>query len=120
MSRMTEIFLAMHTGSWAFLVILFLVSFFLYKANKNKAGKIVQMILRLFYLIMLVSGVGVLMGYGYPLIYIIKGILAILTIGFMEMALGKAKRNDKTVVPLTLAVIIVVIVILMGFGVISF
>lgn len=120
MDRMTEIMYASHQGSWAFIVILFIASYILLKTNKAKAGQIVQMILRVFYLIMVISGIGMLIGYKFPLAYTIKGILAIILISFMEMACARVKRNEKSGVQLIVVAITLVIVILMGFGVISF
>lgn len=120
MDRMTDIAFASHQGSWAILVVLFIISFILYKVGKQKAGTIVQMILRLFFIIMLVSGVLMLIGYKFPLAFIVKGVLAVLLIGFMEMALGKTKRKESATVALLLTVVALVIVALMGYGVISF
>lgn len=120
MDRMTDIAFSSHQGSWAFVVVLFIISFILYKANKEKGANIVQMILRLFFVIMLASGILMVIGYKFPLVFIVKGVLAVLLIGFMEMALGKTKRKENAATPLLLTVIALVVVALMGFGVISF
>lgn len=118
--KLLNIFYQSHTGSWAILVVLFLVSLLLIKLGKAKGGRIVQMVVRLFYIIMLVSGIGMLIGYDFPAIYIVKGILAIGLIGAMEVVLGRAKRRESVAVPLIIVVVLVAIVALMGFGVISF
>lgn len=111
-----NIFLGSHQGSWAFLIIFFLIAFSLYKTNKVTSGKIVSMILRLFYLIMVVSGAGLLYTYGFPAHYIVKGIIAIFMIGFMEMALGKAKRSKSGKAGFIFAVVSALLVVIMGFA----
>ncbi|RXZ80653.1 DUF1516 family protein [Paenibacillaceae bacterium] len=118
--KLINIFYQSHAGSWAFLVILFVIAFVLFKIGIAKGGKIVHMILRLFYIIMLVSGVGTLIGYGFPLMYIIKGILAFFMIGLMEMVLGRTQRKEPAGMFLILLIFFVAIVVLMGYGVISF
>ncbi|SDI53737.1 DUF1516 family protein [Natribacillus halophilus] len=117
---MYDMLFASHQGSWAFLPILFLIAFFLYRAGKNTGGRILRIILGIFYLIMIVSGVGLLFELGFPAMFVVKGILALLLIGFMEMALGKTKRGESAAVSFTLVVVTLVIVVLLGFGVISF
>ncbi|GAE31171.1 DUF1516 family protein [Alkalihalobacillus hemicellulosilyticus] len=118
-----NIFYESHRGSWTILIILFIVAFFLYKAQKNKGATVVHMITRLFYLIMLVSGIGTLIGYQFPVVLIVKGILALVLIYVMEMILVRTKKNtlgDKAGVYWIALVVISLIVILMGFGVIRF
>ncbi|QDI90851.1 DUF1516 family protein [Salicibibacter halophilus] len=117
---MYDMLFASHQGAWAFLPILFLIAFFLYRAGKPTGGRILRIILGIFYIIMIVSGVGLLFELGFPASYVIKGILAILLIGFMEMTLGKAKRGEGVAVWLTVVIAILVVVVLMGFGVIAF
>lgn len=87
---MYNILLQSHAGSWAILVLLLVVSYF---APKQK---ITPMIQRLFYLIMIISGVGMLAMIGFPLLYILKGILAIMLIGVMEVIVGRRKRSEST------------------------
>ncbi|MFC6332974.1 YisL family protein [Paenibacillus septentrionalis] len=104
-----------HASSWIILVILFVLSYFLHK------NKVLPMILRLFYLIMIGTGAYMLFGIGgYEGAYHLKMLLAILLIGVMEMILGRRKRG-KNVLPLWIAlVILLVVVVLIGYGVISF
>ena len=92
---METMFSHLHSSAWAITILLFLIAFFLLKGGKAKGGKIVHMILRLFYVIMIVSGVYLLSAlWGFATIYIVKGLLAIVLIGLMEMLLGKAKRGQ--------------------------
>ncbi|TSB48156.1 DUF1516 family protein [Alkalicoccobacillus porphyridii] len=92
---MYSIFYESHAGSWAILILLFLASYFLFRWGKQKASKIVYMIVRLFYIIMLVSGVGMLFN-NMQLSFIIKGVLAIMLIGIMEVIMGRTKRKELT------------------------
>lgn len=112
--KMLNILYQSHTGSWLILVIAFLLScLFL-------GQKITPMILRLFYLIMLGSGIGMLIGLNFPIAFIIKGILAVILIGIMEMIVGRRRRGQPTV-PFWIAfIILLAVVVLMGFHVISF
>lgn len=113
-----NIFYQSHAGSWAFIFLLFLLSAIF------RRQKVTGMLLRLFYLIMLVSGIGMLIGLGFPLLYVVKGILAVLLIGIMEMILGRLKRGEANGGPMPvfwiLLVVLGVVVPLMGYGVISF
>jgi len=111
-----DIFVASHQGAWALLIVAFLIAFFLYQAQKKTGGKIVAMILRLFYLIMVITGAGLLFQYGFPAHYLVKGIIAIVMIGFMEMALAKAKRGQKGITGFIVAVILAILVVIMGYA----
>ncbi|WP_062047950.1 DUF1516 family protein [Bacillus sp. JCM 19034] len=118
-----NIFYEAHRGSWAILLILFVVAFLLYKLRKDIGAKIVHMITRLFYIIMLVSGIGTLIGYQFPVVLIVKGILALILIYVMEMILVRTKKNtlqQQAGIYLGAFALITIIVVLMGFGVIRF
>ncbi|GAF19228.1 hypothetical protein JCM19046_3863 [Bacillus sp. JCM 19046] len=78
------------------------------------------MIARLFYVLMLVSGIGMLAALNFDLFYVTKGLIAILMLAFMEVAAGKAKRNENSLGSLFIVLLLLVVVVLMGFGVIQF
>ncbi|PLT31271.1 DUF1516 family protein [Peribacillus deserti] len=78
-----------HASSWAILIILFLISYFM---NKQKISLMLQ---RLFYIVMLGSGIGMLIMGHYPGIYFVKGILAIILIGLMEMLIVRKRKEKK-------------------------
>jgi len=82
---------------------------------------VLPMILRLFYLVMIGTGAYMLFGLGgYPGSYHLKALLAIVLIGLMEMTLGRRKKG-KNALPFLLGVIVVlVVVVLLGYEVISF
>jgi hypothetical protein len=118
--KLINIFYQSHAGSWAILVLLFLIAFLLAKGGKAKGAKIVGMVLRLFYIIMLVSGAGMLFGYGFPIMYIVKAVLAVLMIGMMEMIVGRTKRKESTGMFWIILIVLLALVVLMGYGVIHF
>lgn len=111
---MFNIFYQSHAGSWAILLIFFLLSYFF----QNQ--KWLAIITRIFYLIMIVSGVGMLVLLKFPLVFIIKGLLAILLIGIMEMIFEKKKKGEPHTVFWLFFAIELILVILLGFNVISF
>lgn len=121
---MENILYQSHAGSWAIMVLLFIVAFILLKRGHTKGQKITQMILRLFYIIMVVTGVGMLISYKFPLIYIVKGILAIWLIAVMELILARSGQETaqgaSTGSYWVQLVISLIIVVLIGFNVISF
>lgn len=111
---MFNIFYQSHAGSWLLMVILFILSVIF----QNQ--KITVMIQRLFYLIMLVSGIGMLAILGFPLLFVIKGILAIILIGIMEMIVARRRRKQPTAPMWIVFVIALIVIVLIGYGVISF
>ncbi|WP_442601659.1 DUF1516 family protein [Paenibacillus sp. KN14-4R] len=112
--QLFNIFLQSHKGSWAILLILFVASVIFQRQ------KVTQMIQRLFYLIMLVSGIGMLMKLDFPPTYVVKGIVAILMIGCMEMVLASINKRKPFLPMLIGAIVLAAIVVLIGYGVISF
>ncbi|WP_026675505.1 DUF1516 family protein [Alkalihalobacterium bogoriense] len=114
-----------HAGSWAITLLLFFIAYLLIVTNKDKAGKIVHMILRLFYVIMIVTGGWLLFAwYLSELTFIIKALLALALIYFMEVILTRAKKKNldrkvKMYHWLQFGVT-ALLVVLIGFNVLSF
>src|SRR5690606_7368670 len=105
-----------HITSWAVAIILFVVAAtILNKAGKEKAQKIVKMILSLFYLFVLATGFLLLFG-GVQIDgeYIGKAILGILTIGFMEMILARSSKGKPNGLFWALLIIVLVLTIALG------
>ncbi len=112
-----------HGDSWWVMILLFIITYFLIRAGVNKGAKILHMILRLFYIIMIFSGVVLLFNWGFPAAYVLKGILAIVLIYAMEMILVRTKKGTLgTKAPMYwgLFVIVLVIVVLLGLRIITF
>ncbi|WP_409346266.1 DUF1516 family protein [Paenibacillus sp. MBLB4367] len=110
---MFNTFAQMHAGSWLITIILFVLScLFL-------GQKVTPMLLRLFYLIMLVSGVSMLVLLEFPRTFIVKGLFAIILIAAMEMILGRRRRNQSTKPLWFVFSPVLVFVVLLGFNVFS-
>lgn len=87
--------------AWLLALILFIVAIFLHKGGKAKGAKIVQMILRVMYLLILGTGFTMLftsgmLGTDFTLQYILKLVLGIGVIGLLEMILGKTVKHQST------------------------
>lgn len=92
--ELMNIFYQSHAGSWFFTLLFFTVSYIALNKEKMKLQKITHMILRLFFVIMLISGIGMLVGFNFALTYVVKGILALALIAFMEMILVRTKKRE--------------------------
>jgi hypothetical protein len=110
---MMNILYQSHAGSWALLLIFFLLSYFFTQK------KWLSMIARLFYVIMLVTGVGMLVLLGFPMIFLLKGVLAILLLGLMEMLVAKKQKEQPHTWLWVAWAVILVLVLLIGFNVIG-
>ncbi|SDZ03481.1 Protein of unknown function [Evansella caseinilytica] len=101
-------FLHTHASLWAITIILFFVTVFLLRSGKEKAGKIVQMTLRLFFVLVLVTGVMLIIINDFSL-YLdrfhwqsyVKGILAFWLIFIMEMIPACIKKGQQASKKLT-------------------
>lgn len=115
-----DILKGIHEGSWGILVILFLLTVLFTNKSLKKLATVSQMILRLFYVLMLLSGLSMIIAFNFPLFYTIKGILAVTLVGFMENCCGKMRKGEPYFTTFILSIILLTIVLLMGFRIISF
>lgn len=110
----------LHITSWALALILFIVALVLIKQGKAKPAKIVQMILRLDYLLILYSG-GDLLAEGWTLYenylgeIIVKVIAGILVIAGLEMILAKMSKKQSATVGWIVLLVALIIAIVLGF-----
>lgn len=107
----------MHITAWVLaFILLFIVATF-YKQGKMKPGKILHMILRLVYLLILLTGVLLFLEYsnwsGELIVKVIAGIWAIAA---MEMITVKASKEKSTKSAWIQFVIVAFIAIILGFG----
>lgn len=115
-------FLHSHVSSWSIALILFFIAFLLESTNRKKAAKIIQMVLRVFYILILITGISLLFILKFPLAFVIKAFLAIWLIYSMEMILVRQSKGllvgkSKTVFWLQF-IISLVLVLLIGYHVI--
>lgn len=108
-----------HVGAWEVAIVLLLVGYILYRMNKPKAAKVIQMILRLLYVIIVGSGIWMLFQFrsSDPLYYV-KGLLGIVTVSLAERALSRAAKQQPSVGYLVATLVLFVVVILVGYRVI--
>ena len=107
----------LHITSWVVAIILLFVVVSFYKQGKEKPGKILHMMLRLFYIIILVSGIQLYfispnVG-GELFVKLIAGIWVIVA---MELITVRTKKDNPTKGPWIQFVIAFIIVLLLGFG----
>lgn len=87
-----------HITTWVIALILFAVALFLHKGGNQKGTKIVHMILRLFYLLIIITGFGLFMNFSSldPALYGIKFLGGIVVIAMMEMVLVRTVKGKNT------------------------
>ena len=106
-------------------IILFLVVYFMYRGNNtadNKVAKILHMVLRLFYLIVLFSGLMIYVGNmegisnsGCHMQYGIKVLLGLLSVVFMEVSIVRLKKQSTSATMLMiLTLVLIIATIVMG------
>ncbi|MUV36554.1 UPF0344 protein [Lentibacillus sp. JNUCC-1] len=109
----------LHVTSWVLALILLAVVVMLHKQGKAKAGKIVHMILRLDYLLILYSGGDLFANYMgddllmLAIVKLLAGIWAIAAIEMIGVKTAKDKPAGSWWVQLVLAFIITLV---LGFG----
>lgn len=83
----------LHITTWVIAVVLFLVAAFMHRDSKGR--KIMHMVLRLFYILIIITGLTLFIEWSSsdPMVYGIKFLLGILTIGMMEMVLIRSKKQ---------------------------
>ncbi|MDN4492274.1 YisL family protein [Ureibacillus aquaedulcis] len=102
----------LHITTWVVALILFFVAAF---ASKSKG---IHMVLRLFYILVIITGGALFieaMDYGQGMQYGIKFLLGIIVIGMMEMVLVRQAKNKPTTIFWVLFVISLFAVLYMGF-----
>ncbi|WP_042455212.1 YisL family protein [Neobacillus dielmonensis] len=105
-----------HITAWFLALILFFVAISLHKSGKVKAFKIVQMILRVLYLLIIATGAGLLFTvYKIDVWYILKAVVGLWVIGIFEMLLGRIANNRKTSVFWIQFVVAWLLVLYLGF-----
>lgn len=85
----------LHIATWVIGIVLFLV------ASLGKNSKAIHMILRVFYILIIISGGALfyqMMGSGMGMDYGIKFLLGVLTIGMMEMVLVRKSKDKPTTI----------------------
>jgi hypothetical protein len=82
-----------HITTWVLVLILFFVALFLYNGRKLKGAKIVHMVLRLFYILVLLTGGMLIEMTG---MYLLKAIAGLWVLSSIEMVLVKTAKGKST------------------------
>ncbi|MCY7916566.1 YisL family protein [Bacillus vallismortis] len=105
----------LHITTWVVALILLFVSYSLYSSRNAKGAKITHMILRLFYILIILTGVELFVRFAnWNGEYAGKIILGIITIGLMEMLLIRKKKEKSTGGLWIGFVIVLVLTVLLG------
>lgn len=86
----------LHITTWVIAIILFLGAAFMNPASKGR--KIVHMVLRLFYILIIITGLALFIEWSSSdaMQYGLKFLFGVLTIGMMEMVLVRGKKQKST------------------------
>ncbi|ANU27746.1 YisL family protein [Planococcus versutus] len=105
----------LHITTWVVAVILFLVAAFMQRDSKGR--KIVHMVLRLFYVLIIITGLALFIEWSSsdPMTYGIKFLLGLLTIGMMEMVLIRSKKQKPVTMFWALFVLFLLATMFIGF-----
>ncbi|MEI4791029.1 YisL family protein [Bacillus sp. FJAT-53060] len=108
----------LHITAWVLGIILFFVAFALVGKN-DKGSKIVHMIVRVFYLLIIATGAELYVRTGMKIPgfqgeYIGKMVLGILVIGLMELILVRKKKGKSVTGVFIGFIVIVIVTILLG------
>ncbi len=82
-----------HYTAWGLTLVLFIASYFLMRAGKRP--HIIHMVLRVFYVLTIISGMFLVVGYHFWGPSIVKAVLALWLIFSMEMILVRGKKGQK-------------------------
>lgn len=104
-----------HIFTWVVGIILFLVAAVM--ADGTKGRKITHMIARLFYVLILISGVLLFVKYSSAdaALYGVKFLLGLLTIGMMEMVLVRSEKGKSVGVVWVLFFVFLFATMFLGF-----
>ncbi|MCM3616917.1 DUF1516 family protein [Sutcliffiella horikoshii] len=105
-----------HISTWAIALILFVVVLVLTKIGKEKGAKITSMVLRLFYILIVVTGLQLGWGWITNGQYVLKMVLGIVVIGLMEMISVRTRKGKSTVVLWVVFALALAYIIHLGFS----
>jgi hypothetical protein len=105
-----------HVTAWFIALILFVVALSLHKKGNTKGFKILQMVLRVFYLLIIGTGVGLLTMVSHiDVWYVLKAVVGLWIVGLFEMILSRTAKGRRTSVFWIQFVIAFLLVLYLGF-----
>jgi hypothetical protein len=116
MPRREYIMTHAHITAWFLTLLLFFIAISLHKSGKTKGFKILQMIIRVLYLLIILTGGMLLFSISHiSLLYILKAVIGLWIISLFEMILIKTAKNEKITSLWTQFVVAFVLVLYLGF-----
>lgn len=106
-----------HVLTWIIGLVLFALSFGLHKAGKEKGSKILHMVLRVVYILIIGSGIGLIAKTGMDFMHTIKMLVGIWVIGMLEMVLIRTKKGESTKTLWILLVVSFILVLVIGYSI---
>jgi phosphatidylserine synthase len=104
-----------HITAWLITLILFVIALNLHKSGKVKGFKILHMIIRVFYLLIILTGGMLLFSlYHISLLYILKAVAGLWIISLFELILIKSAKQEKISILWTQFVVAFLIVLYLG------
>ncbi|MBT2756441.1 YisL family protein [Mesobacillus foraminis] len=106
-----------HMTAWFLALVLFFVALGLHKSGKEKGFKVLKMILRVLYILIIATGVGLLLSLSnISMMYILKAAVGVWVIAMLEMILGRTAKRESTKVLWIQFIIAILLVLYLGFS----
>ncbi|KML44844.1 MULTISPECIES: YisL family protein [Bacillaceae] len=105
-----------HITTWLLALVLFIIALIMHKSGKQKGLKVVHMILRLFYLLIIGTGVWILSSLNsIDLLYVLKSLVGIWVIAMFEMIIIRTVKGKKTSILWGQFIVALILVLYLGF-----
>jgi hypothetical protein len=106
-----------HMTTWFLALILFFVALGLHKSGKEKGFKVLKMILRVLYILILATGLGLIFSLStISFLYIVKVAVGLWVIAMIEMILGRTAKGAPTKGLWIQFIIALLLVLYLGFS----
>lgn len=105
----------LHITTWVIAILLFVIAAFM--APESKGRKIVHMVLRLFYILVIITGLALFIEWSSSdaMQYGLKFLFGLLTIGMMEMVLVRGKKGKSVTLFWILFAVFLAVTMFYGF-----
>lgn len=105
----------LHITMWVVGIVLFLVAAFMHRDSKGR--KIVHMITRLIYVLIIITGLTLFIEHSSydAMLYGLKFLFGLLTIGMMEMVLVRGKKQKPVTLFWVLFAVFLLVTLFLGF-----
>lgn len=105
-----------HITTWFLALVLFFIALMMHKSGKQKGLKVVHMVLRLFYLLIIGTGVWILSSLNsIDLLYVLKSLVGIWVIAMFEMIIIRTVKGKKTSILWGQFIVALILVLYLGF-----